>query len=111
MDMMVYYQHLPSFLPFCKKFYAQGPGPCQTFQGNGSQTEELQGAMEMLPCADEETESKTGGPARGIQTFQGGARGKLALAFNPDAVSVFPSRCLLRLLSKPFWTAPLFLLV
>ena len=73
MDMMVYYQHLPSFLPFCKKFYAQGPGPCQTFQG--------------------------------------GARGKLALAFNPDAVSVFPSRCLLRLLSKPFWTAPLFLLV
>ena len=65
MDMMVYYQHLPSFLPFCKKFYAQGPGPCQTFQGNGSQTEELQGAMEMLPCADEETESKTGGSSLG----------------------------------------------
>lgn len=75
-----------------------------TFQGNGSQTLEPQGATEMPPCIDEETESREGTfLPRGIQTFQGGAwRTASSLALGPDTPSRFPPRSLLRFLSEPF---------
>ena len=66
------------------------PKPIPDLPGNSSQTEEQPDATEVLLCVDEETESgKEGGPARGIQTFEGGVAGG-----EPHPWLEFPTPCL-----------------